>query len=595
MPGILGLISQRPPLDCQELIGKMLHSMEHEKFYRSGTECAPELGIYAGWVAIEGSFSERNSAAPIDGVTVLISGECALPDSADASALAMADYGWLVKSYREIGGAFVSQLNGVFSGLLIDRKLKRAFLFNDRFGLERIYYRQVGEDLYFASEAKALLRVLADSREFDEDGIAQYLTFGCTAGWKTLFRHLKLLPGGSIWALLKNNSPEYYFTPAEWESQPPLTEAGFQNEFNEKFRNLLPSYFEADRAIGISLTGGLDTRMIMAGRPSKAEIALCYTFVGVKGRPLDAVLAAQIASLSGIPYRTLPISTDFFENFHRLADKTVWITDGYFGVTGAHEIYFNGLARQLAPIRITGNFGSEVLRGMSTFKPMRLSSDLLDPAFRQSVALQGEQVPSSSTHPVTAAAFREIPWGLFGSLSAGRSQVTFRTPYLDNELVALAYRIPAALRRSPQSALGFIRTASPGLSKMATDRGLKDGSNRASRLAARAFAEFTFKLDYYYSEGLPNWLTPADPILASLQWFGLLGLHKYLLYRRWFRRELRGYMHEKVALASQSAIWNQDFLSRMLSDHISGRKNYVKEINAVLTLEAIERLLFRQN
>ena len=31
----------------------------------------------------------------------------------------------------------------------------------------------------------------------------------------------------------------------------------------------------------------------------------------------------------------------------------------------------------------------------------------------------------------------------------------------------------------------------------------------------------------------------------------------------------------------------------MASEHIDGRKNYVKGINAVLTLEAVERLLFR--
>ena len=31
----------------------------------------------------------------------------------------------------------------------------------------------------------------------------------------------------------------------------------------------------------------------------------------------------------------------------------------------------------------------------------------------------------------------------------------------------------------------------------------------------------------------------------------------------------------------------------MVEDHTSGRKNYVCEINAVLTLDAVERLLFK--
>ena len=71
--------------------------------------------------------------------------------------------------------------------------------------------------------------------------------------------------------------------------------------------------------------------------------------------------------------------------------------------------------------------------------------------------------------------FREIPSSLFGSLAAGRSQVTFRTPYLDNDLVSLAYRAPADARRSPDSALRLIGESDPRLGRIPTDRALSSG------------------------------------------------------------------------------------------------------------------------
>jgi hypothetical protein len=40
-------------------------------------------------------------------------------------------------------------------------------------------------------------------------------------------------------------------------------------------------------------------------------------------------------------------------------------------------------------------------------------------------------------------------------------------------------------------------------------------------------------------------------------------------------------------------LWNSCFLKHMASDHATGHKNYVREIDAVLTLDAVERLLFR--
>ena len=41
----------------------------------------------------------------------------------------------------------------------------------------------------------------------------------------------------------------------------------------------------------------------------------------------------------------------------------------------------------------------------------------------------------------------------------------------------------------------------------------------------------------------------------------------------------------------QMPFWNSSFLGSLASDHIRGRKNYVLELNAVLTLGAVERLL----
>ena len=43
----------------------------------------------------------------------------------------------------------------------------------------------------------------------------------------------------------------------------------------------------------------------------------------------------------------------------------------------------------------------------------------------------------------------------------------------------------------------------------------------------------------------------------------------------------------------QGRFWNTDFIQAMTGDHLSGRNNYGAEINMVLTLEAIERVLFR--
>ena len=300
--------------------------------------------------------------------------------------------------------------------------------------------------------------------------------------------------------------------------------------------------------------------MIMACLPKTNPSYTSYTFVGQNGLTLDARLAARIAASLGLEHRALHIGPDFLRNFDTLLDKTVYVTDGCAGPLSSHEIYFNARARQISPVRLTGNFGSEVLRSVSTFKPLGLQPQLLSDSYAEAVAAATERATSYHAHPVTCAAFREIPWSLFGLLAAGRSQVTFRTPYLDNDLVAVAYRAPASLRRSPRPALRLIERTNPQLARIPTDRGELLGSSGLDCAFRRALGEVTFKLDYYRQEGLPTFLSAFDPLLSSLAPLGILGLHKFLPYRRWFREELSSTVTERLSSqrVRQNPWWSQE-------------------------------------
>src|SRR4030095_6207856 len=310
MPGIAGMISRQSPQTCRRLVQQMLATMQHEKFHVSGSYWAPQLGVFAGWVALEDSFSGSQPFVSARGdVTLLFSGECfadpdtLAPPKRKGRGFQGNDSSWLVRLYEAKGDHFFEDLNGLFSGLLIDERQQNAILFNDRYGMERVYYHEGQESFFFASEAKALLRILPELRAFDEDGLTQYLNYGCTLDQKTLFRGVRLLPGASLWTFdVGTCEKRRYFVPATWESQPPLTASAFQAEFQGMFPRILRRYFQSDAEIGVSLTAGLDTRMIMTCRPETAHPLVSYTFAGREEDTLDARLAAQVASTSRVPH-----------------------------------------------------------------------------------------------------------------------------------------------------------------------------------------------------------------------------------------------------------------------------------------------------
>src|SRR5947207_328946 len=333
------------------------------------------MGIYAAWVAPENSFaSSQPFVNEKRDVVLLFSGECfADPETRTdlqqkGHQLGQAAGSWLVHLYEEEGDCFFEKLNGLFSGLIIDKRQNKAYLFNDRYGVERIYWHETEDALFFASEAKALLRVLPELREFDQEGVTQFVAFGWTLEGRTLFRGVRLLPTGSVWSFESGDCrKQKYFSPAVWESQPTLTAEAFHSRFQETFKRTLPRYFESGSKIGISLTAGLDSRMIMACLPQAEVEPICYTFSGEKRDTLDMRLAARVAEVCGLKHQILRLGPDFFSDFASHVDRTVYATDGYLGSLGAHEIYFNNRARALSPVRLTGVFGGEILRGVSMF------------------------------------------------------------------------------------------------------------------------------------------------------------------------------------------------------------------------------------
>src|SRR5439155_9142833 len=104
-----------------------------------------------------------------------------------------------LRLYDELGDDFLRGLNGWFCGLIADLNHGKITLFNDRYGMSRVYFNEGKDEFIFASEAKSLLRVRPALRMIEGGALAQYLRFNCVMENRTLFKGISLLPAGSSW------------------------------------------------------------------------------------------------------------------------------------------------------------------------------------------------------------------------------------------------------------------------------------------------------------------------------------------------------------------------------------------------------------
>ena len=121
-----------------------------------------------------------------------------------------------------------------------------------------------------------------------------------------------------------------------------------------------------------------------------------------------------------------------------------------------------------------------------------------------------------------------------------------------------------------------------------TDRGLNGGS-----AISRALLEFTFKAEYAYDYGMPQWVSRIDHFFSPLHIERcFLGRHKFYHFRVWYRDQLSTYVREMLL---DSRTLSRPYLQRktvenIVKGHLMGGLNYTTAIHKLLTLELIHRL-----
>jgi asparagine synthase (glutamine-hydrolysing) len=586
MPGIAGIIRFAAYDGIDHDLDAMISTMVHNDRSSHGRLTEEACGLRVGWTAHLGSFCDRMPLVSSDRNTVIVfTGEHFEAAPAKAARL--------LELYEELGEGFYEKLNGWFSGLVIDRKAKRVTLFNDRYGMGRIYIHANADEFLFASEAKALLKVRPALREIQPERLAEYLRYNCVLGGKTLFPGITLLPHASAWSFRGSIKPEprQYFDYATWEDQPLLEAEAFYQKWADTVANVFPRYAREGGEVGLSSTAGLDTRLIMAALKEANRPHPSYTWCGLWGELFDVRTGRKTAAVYGQKHQAIRVSEKFLNGFADYARRTIYISDGTHDAFGAHDVFLNEIARDIAPVRLTGKFGSEIVRirrlvGTSSYRPGLFHPELQ--AMVEGLPTFAETNPTG--HPLTRVVAEEIAWHEYARNVVEQSQLVLRTPYMDNALVKLMYQAPASCRKAGDLQERYVKERAPEFARFITNLGrFTSNSPLLTKLCYYPFWTL-FKVEYIYLYATPHWFTRLDRTLESWHLERLLsGRQKWEGYRLWAKTHFAKFLRETLsnAQADYTRYFDYKTVNQMVERHTAGTHNYLEEINRALTVELV--------
>lgn len=174
----------------------------------------------------------------------------------------------ILKGYHAWGSDFIPRLEGMFAFAIWEFESGKMILARDRLGIKPLYYSVSSTSLKFASTLPAILEFRGISTQINHDALYYYFMFHMVPEPHTLISDVKKLRPGSIMEIYPDGKiKEHSYWKLRFNSssaQTSLNEAGWVEAAEQSLFKATQRQLMADVPVGILLSGGLDSSLIVA-------------------------------------------------------------------------------------------------------------------------------------------------------------------------------------------------------------------------------------------------------------------------------------------------------------------------------------------
>ena len=279
----------------------------------------------------------------------------------------------IVHLYEEHGVDCLQRLRGMFAFALWDSKQQVLFCARDRVGIKPLYYVDTGHALVFASEVKALLTDPQVQPSVDHQAIDTFLTFTYGAGSDTLLRPIrKLEPGHYLTSCRGRTVVRPYWNLTFPRVQRPCSFGEAAEALRELIKNTVRDHMISDVPVGVLLSGGIDSTVILSCAAAETSRPIQTFTVGFSGADFEdeRPYAELAARRFGAEHRSITVSS---QDYLGALERYIWHMEEPVSEPPAIALDFvSRLARQHVKVVLSGEGGDEAFGGYETYRNLAL-------------------------------------------------------------------------------------------------------------------------------------------------------------------------------------------------------------------------------
>lgn len=375
--------------------------------------------------------------------------------------------------YRRYGLDFVDHLRGMYAIALYDPIEGQLVLARDPFGIKPLYYAQTSAGFAFASEPQALIAAGLVLPKVNAEARAELFQLQFTTGAGTVFEGIsRVLPGESVVVRDGRVVARRRRVALPTEGEASWSESEALERLDAALRGSVDVHQRSDVPYGMFLSGGVDSSVLLALMADLNEQPVHAFTAGFLGTSVgdERAHARAVADAAGAQTVDIAIGAeDFWRDLPRIAGAMDDPTADYAIVPTF--LLAEAAKREGLKVVLTGEGGDELFAGYGRYRSATRPWWRGGRSMRSRGVFDGlgvlRETPTGWRDGFTAAE-QTVNTGALSRLQIAQATdcadwlpndlllkvdrclmangVEGRTPFLDPEVAAVAFRLPDSLK-----------------------------------------------------------------------------------------------------------------------------------------------------
>lgn len=217
----------------------------------------------------------------------------------------------ILAGWSKWGAGVLEKLNGMFAFCIHNTQTDECWLVRDRMGIKPLYYAVENNTTYFCSEIKPLLKEVITEPSLDISAVAEFLRMQTVREPRTLVNGVDMLEAGCFLHFVKGASPvvkRYWSTP---EHSLEMSRAEAVESIRDKVTRAVERRLISDVPLGAFLSGGVDSSIVTAVVANILDKKLStYAIVFEEQDFNEAAYSNEVAKKCGTDHQQLMIKGD---------------------------------------------------------------------------------------------------------------------------------------------------------------------------------------------------------------------------------------------------------------------------------------------